>query len=100
VRQRTTPSAPSARSTALAWLGACVLLVVLAGAALGSERTRLPAVSRVEVVERSAERGPALVPPEPEGPRALNHAAARPRVVPRTRSVCTRGLPPPRAPTG
>jgi hypothetical protein len=96
--RRSAGGTPGAR-TALAWLGACVLLVLLAGAALGSERTRLPAASHVEAVEGASERGPALALPQPEARRTLRCATERPRVVPRTRSVGSRGLPPPRAPT-
>ncbi len=89
----------AARNAALAWLGACVLMVLLAGGALAAERACVAAVDRVEAVERPAIRAVAPAMPAAERPAASCAARERPRAVPRTRSVSSRGLPPPRAPT-
>jgi hypothetical protein len=88
-----------ARSAALAWLGACVLLVLLAGSGLAIDRAGVPPATRIESVERSVARVAPVATARCPQPATLRATNERPRPLPRTRSVCTRGLPPPRAPT-
>jgi len=85
---------------AVAWLGAVVLLVLVATAGLptGSRGVVVPAA--IEAVEVAVVRADAGVMPAVVGVRRPGvGAVAVPRPQSRTRSVQDRGLPPPRAPT-
>lgn len=98
--------APSAsagcRSRCLGWVGALVLFTLLAAAGLpqGAMAASAPADVSLRVERSSGAVAVAVLaevhPGESGGGPVL---CARPRVVARTRSVCERGLPPPRAPT-
>lgn len=83
----------------LSWLGAVVLLVLIATAGLPAGDGAVGTGPRIEVVEGCPV--PALAvgeAPRPAHGQVLP-VPAWPRALPRTRSVLTRGLPPPRAPT-
>lgn len=98
-------TSPAARSRFATLFGALLLCVLFAAAGMPRGSTMLADATRIELGERGPrgahERAIAncrasAAPPEK---RALAASAAKPRVVPRTRSIDAGGLPPPRAPT-
>ena len=84
----------------LSWLGAVVLLVLIATAGLPAADDRVGAAHRIEVVEGCPARPLALGEEHAEGTSWVRAVPALPRPMPRSRSVSARGLPPARAPTG
>jgi hypothetical protein len=82
-----------------AWLGAVVLLVLIATAGAPAARAPVGAAHRIEIVERASALP--LAAGEHRGDDAYVPLASPPlpRALPRSRSVAARGLPPPRAPT-
>lgn len=86
-----------------AWLGVALLVVLLSGLDLeiGAPRWSGVVSATAECGESVAVSLPAPIENEigGEAPQAELRATARPRPVPRCRSIRERGLPPPRAPT-
>lgn len=97
-----TPTASPRTATprrCLSWLGAVVLLVLIATAGLPAGKDCAGSAHRVEVIEGRPVGALVLGEACSDGRSLPRVAPALPRQLPRTRSVLTRGLPPSRAPT-
>lgn len=87
-------------SRCLSWLGAVVLLVLVATAGLPDARRGVVAAPAIASVEAVVATHPAFAVGEPPAlpARVAAEVTVEPRVPGRARSVQARGLPPPRAP--
>jgi len=100
VRRQDNVAQPARPRRGLSWLGAFVLLVLVATAGLPAGHERSGAATRVEATEGASvahRRAAADHRHAPAG--ASGPVADVPRPLPRTRQVQSRGLPPARAPT-